>query len=977
MPGLPLDILSLAIAVMKNEPKNTSRKLAIELLEDRSMLASIVVGNATDLTNGDTSSIIALAASDGGDGVSLREAILAANNTAGADEITFDFGHDEPETILLKQGELHITDDLTITGDGMDLLTIDASGSDPTPDIDNGDGTNIIRIGSRFASFFDVTLFGMTLTGADRNFGGAVGDSRDQFEPTTLTLINSRVTGNHALEGAVYKKIDQLTIQNSVISENSGGGGISAAYDTQIMGTTISNNDGGGVRVDSRATVEISDSLITGNTAEKGGGIYMFEINGGSYLRIENSTISNNTAEDGSATHGFTDGAAIYTFGTSLNLIGSTITGNHGMAPAVSMFPGRAFYGTGIYANTLRVTDSIVTNNSGSGISGSVTGSSEVSGSTFSGNGGTGLALRVVADFHSTMRIQDSTFTGNHAGLEVGSDYLASLQIRNVTVTDNRGSGGGYLSAEIVSVQDSVIARNETDLFGAGIETGLDTLELTLTNTTVSENVSTTDGQPHGAAIRGGRFTSVTLIQSTITGNTKGINAEDGPISSLSLYGSIFDQELSGPVTADFSLISIADNAVITGSGNQTGTAANPLDPLLGPLADNGGSTLTHALLPGSPALNAGQGPPLITPTAVESSTTDTELFPAGNLINNSGLSGPTDIYNYQTVTHAVASSSTAWVTDQPGPIGSDYYELDVDPRLRFQLGQPKELSGLVLWGYQLGAPHNNEAKSFSIAFSLNGGSSYHSYVQIEHQRTGGEQETIDFGQTYTANAVRMNITDNHFGTPGASGGGRVGLGEVKFLPPSSEFDQRGEPFARVVGNQTDIGAYESQGIPSFSPGDYNRDGLVNAADYTVWRDALGQTVTPGVGADGDGSGTIDAADYSIWRSHFGNGLQFNSGSGSSSSQLATSATDTAFAQFSNPPITSSDIQQPIESTTARPAPSLLLDGSEEFLLLAGFQTDQSIDHNRDDFEALPDVEDESDTAGDLPPLAFRFDEFP
>lgn len=54
-------------------------------------------------------------------------------------------------------------------------------------------------------------------------------------------------------------------------------------------------------------------------------------------------------------------------------------------------------------------------------------------------------------------------------------------------------------------------------------------------------------------------------------------------------------------------------------------------------------------------------------------------------------------------------------------------------------------------------------------------------------------------------------------------------------------------------------------------PGDFNRDGLVDAADYTVWRDANPtEPVVAGVGADGDLSGVIDAADLTVWRTHYG-----------------------------------------------------------------------------------------------------------
>ena len=52
--------------------------------------------------------------------------------------------------------------------------------------------------------------------------------------------------------------------------------------------------------------------------------------------------------------------------------------------------------------------------------------------------------------------------------------------------------------------------------------------------------------------------------------------------------------------------------------------------------------------------------------------------------------------------------------------------------------------------------------------------------------------------------------------------------------------------------------------------GDYNGNGVVDAADYTNWRDTLGATVSPGEGADGDESGTIDAGDYTFWKARFG-----------------------------------------------------------------------------------------------------------
>ena len=50
--------------------------------------------------------------------------------------------------------------------------------------------------------------------------------------------------------------------------------------------------------------------------------------------------------------------------------------------------------------------------------------------------------------------------------------------------------------------------------------------------------------------------------------------------------------------------------------------------------------------------------------------------------------------------------------------------------------------------------------------------------------------------------------------------------------------------------------------------GDYNSDGYVDAADYTVWRNAVGSSAL--LAADGDGSGIVDAGDYAVWKNNFG-----------------------------------------------------------------------------------------------------------
>jgi hypothetical protein len=57
---------------------------------------------------------------------------------------------------------------------------------------------------------------------------------------------------------------------------------------------------------------------------------------------------------------------------------------------------------------------------------------------------------------------------------------------------------------------------------------------------------------------------------------------------------------------------------------------------------------------------------------------------------------------------------------------------------------------------------------------------------------------------------------------------------------------------------------------PTLLAGDYNLDHIVDAADYTMWRNALGTNVAAYEGADGNGNMLVDDDDYFVWKNHFG-----------------------------------------------------------------------------------------------------------
>lgn len=67
---------------------------------------------------------------------------------------------------------------------------------------------------------------------------------------------------------------------------------------------------------------------------------------------------------------------------------------------------------------------------------------------------------------------------------------------------------------------------------------------------------------------------------------------------------------------------------------------------------------------------------------------------------------------------------------------------------------------------------------------------------------------------------------------------------------------------------------FDSVPNPMDQPGDYNRDDVVDAADYVLWRNTLGQINPPplkgGIGADGDAYHRVDAPDYDLWKAYFG-----------------------------------------------------------------------------------------------------------
>ena len=192
-----------------------------------------------------------------------------------------------------------------------------------------------------------------------------------------------------------------------------------------------------------------------------------------------------------------------------------------------------------------------------------------------------------------TVNVTNSTITGNSAvnggGIFNGG---GTVTITNTSIFGNSSADGGamYIGSGFVRITNSTFSGNSASSTGGGIH--IDSGAVTITNSTISSN---------GAGAGGGFHNTDATVNASSTIIALNI-ATTGP----DIFGAVVSQ--------GFNLIGNESDATITARrSDQIGTAGSPIDPLLGPLQDNGGPTFTHALLLGSPAIDQGTGNDLTT----------------------------------------------------------------------------------------------------------------------------------------------------------------------------------------------------------------------------------------------------------------------------------------------------------------------------------------------------------------------------
>lgn len=505
------------------------------------------------------------------DGDTLREAVDQANGAVGPDEITFAPGL--TGTIALKT-QLDVHDDLRIVGPGSGQLVLDVGNSS--------------RLVQSFVPGTDLTLSGMSLrNGTTAGPGGAI----------------------VFVDGGTLE-LDDVVIEAST---GSAGGGIMADMvsgsvlltDVDVTGSTATTGKGGGILIDDvTGDVRLERVTLSGNTAtiDDGGGGVIGNVAG--EIVLTDVEVVDNVADQSmgglfAATDGVVPGP--------ITVTRATVSQNESVNGSV---PGLTLESDGGVHVADSTFDHNISSSSGGGLA--VAGNSAtvtldgVRAEQNSGSIGAGVLIfnpggTIVID---DLRAIDNVGTSDGGGLNALADELT---ITGSTITGNSATNGGGIrvaATDLVAVRRSTISGNTASSDGGGLHITTNNKFADVTNSTVSGNSAATDG--------GGIYVANTLLGINLSTITENSSSAGG--ASFGTSAATIDVERSiiagngpgaGPdahpaMSADLTIVQ-DPGPVAIGGNNLVG-----VDPLLGPLTDNGGTTLTHLPAFGSPAIDAG-----------------------------------------------------------------------------------------------------------------------------------------------------------------------------------------------------------------------------------------------------------------------------------------------------------------------------------------------------------------------------------
>ena len=420
------------------------------------------------------------------------------------------------EAIIAANGDL--ATDLGDVGSGPDTIVFDPS----------LDGTPIV----------------LSITGTEEDTA-IDGD----LDITTEVTIQGRGESNTIIDGGGSTGTMERVLHVAI------GGNLMIDNLTVTGGTTTGFLGGAGVSIDEGATATVTNSTLSGNSADGvGGGLSNYGT-----ANLTSSTLSGNSAS--------LSGGGLYNYGT-VTLNGSTLSGN-----------SAASLGGGLYNN----------------------GTTTLNGSILSGNSGSGGGGFYNA---GTATISDSTISGNSASNRGGGLYnndKATITGSTISGNSSGSDGGGLLSAGTTTLTNSTLSGNSATGNGGGVFNEFDAL--TIVNSTITGNISDSDGDAAGTG--GGLWTYndpatfSTLLNTIVAGNLVGTGTAPSDISNKTVEAGSLNNLVGDPASAGGLIEGTGGNLVGNGSGMLL-----PINDILGVLT--GGPTETHALVPGSRAIDAG-----------------------------------------------------------------------------------------------------------------------------------------------------------------------------------------------------------------------------------------------------------------------------------------------------------------------------------------------------------------------------------
>ncbi len=523
-------------------------------------------------------------------------------------------------TTNLAGGIYNLNGTLTITNS---TISGNAATGNSSGGIDNSNGT--------------VTITNSTISGnSAANLGGGIGTSGG-----TLTLVNSTISDNSSSSGGrgIHIFSTTVNIRNSLIAGNTGSGSASDVSGTltSLGNNLIGNNLGATITPTTGDLIGTPAAPINPLLAPLGnyGGTTQTHalLPGSPALNAGNNCVLTNSCANNNIGFNLTTDQRGAGFNRQVGTAVDIGAHESGIVTVTSLADGAANAANCPHATNCRLRDAIAKAASGDMINFSITGtialtSGELSISKHLAIDGPGANLLTISGNDASRVLNIGNFTVALDGLTIangrtgsgapgagisnqGNLTITSSAVTGNVATTNLAGGIYHQNGTLAIINSTIFGNSATANSSGGIFNGGGTV--TIINSTISGNSAANLGGGIGTNVG-----ALTLINSTISDNSSGSGGNGINIISTTVnirnsliaenIGSASGPDVFGALTSlGYNLIGNNSGATITPTtGDLIGTPASPINPLLAPLGNYGGPTQTHALLPGSPALNAG-----------------------------------------------------------------------------------------------------------------------------------------------------------------------------------------------------------------------------------------------------------------------------------------------------------------------------------------------------------------------------------